>query len=77
VSIRVLFQEAAFGPEVTQMMGEAFDLACQSLHDSGQPKTVQEVLAQRIIDFARRGIRDPRKLCEEALRSLGLPTSRD
>lgn len=67
-----LFREAAFGPEATRVMGEAFEMARRSLHDTGQPEIVQEVLAKRIIDLARKGERDPQKLCEGALRALGL-----
>ena len=66
------FQEAAFGPEVTAILGDAFDRAHRSLHDSGQPEIVNEVIAKRIIDLARRGERDPKILCEEALAALGL-----
>jgi hypothetical protein len=31
------FQGAAFDDDATQVMGKAFDRACQSLHDNGQP----------------------------------------
>jgi hypothetical protein len=67
-----LFQEAAFEPAVTAILSEAFERARRSLHDSGQPEIVHEVLAKRIIEIARAGERDPRKLCEEALAAFGL-----
>jgi len=35
-------------------MGEAFDAACEELHDKGQPIIVYEVIAKRIIDAAKR-----------------------
>ena len=72
MSVVGLFHAAAFGPEVTRLMSEAFDCASRSLHDTGQPDLIKEVLAQRIIDAARRGIRDPRALCMEATKSLGM-----
>jgi hypothetical protein len=72
VSVVQLFQEAAFGPELTRIMGEAFERATRSLHDTGQPDLIKEVMAKRIIDAVRRGIRDPRELCIEATNGLGV-----
>jgi len=34
-------------------MSEAFDAACKELDDTGQPKVVLEVMAERIIAAAR------------------------
>jgi len=36
-------------------MGEAFEAACEELHEVGQLPTVRKVIAQRIIAAARRG----------------------
>ena len=72
MSVVQLFQEAAFGPEMTRVMGDAFERATRSLHDTGQPELIKEVIAKRIIDAVRRGIRDPRELCLEATKSLGV-----
>jgi hypothetical protein len=65
------FPTAAFDPDMTHIMGQAFDRACQGLYDVGQPDIVKEVIASRIIDAARDGERDPGRLCRLALRSLG------
>jgi hypothetical protein len=65
-----LFREAAFGPEMTEVMGEAFERATRSL--PGEQDPIKEVIAKRILDAVRRGIRDPRDLCLEATRGLGL-----
>jgi hypothetical protein len=72
MSVVQLFREAAFSPEITQLMGEAFDRASRSLNDTGQPELIKEVMARRIIDAVRRGVRDPRALCAEAVKSLGV-----
>jgi hypothetical protein len=48
-------------------MGEAFDTALKALDDTGQPRMVREVIAQRIIEAASRGERDPVRLVEAAL----------
>lgn len=62
----------SFGPELTKVMGDAYDLARKELHDRGQPLIVQEIIASRIIALARTGKRDPEQICSEALVSLGL-----
>lgn len=59
-----------FTDDVTRIMGEAFDTACQELH-SAQPLIVQEIMAKRIIAAARIGERDVRRLREIALAALG------
>jgi hypothetical protein len=53
-------------------MGEAFDSACQQLHDRGQPEIVYEVIAKRIIDAAKSGERDPIQLRKIGLAAFGL-----
>ena len=65
------FQCAAFDPDMTHIMGEAFDRACQDLRIGGQPDIVKEVIASRILDAARDGERDPRRLYEQAVNSSG------
>jgi hypothetical protein len=65
------FRTAAFDPDMTHIMGQAFDRACRDLYDVGQPDIVKEVIASRIIDAARDGERDPGRLCRLALSSLG------
>jgi lipopolysaccharide/colanic/teichoic acid biosynthesis glycosyltransferase len=63
---------AVFDPTATQVMGQAFDSACRSLHDIGQlDNAVKEVIAKRIVELVRDGERDPDKLCEHALQTLG------
>jgi hypothetical protein len=56
-----------FDDLTTNVLGEAYDAACKALHDTGQPAIVYEVIAQRILDAAGLGERDPTKL-----RKIGL-----
>jgi hypothetical protein len=65
------FRNATFNTDATRVMGEAFDRACHSLHDVGQPDLVREIIAKRIIEVARNGERDPDELCARALQALG------
>jgi hypothetical protein len=66
-----IFRDVAFDDDATQVMGKAFDRACQSLHDYGQPDLVRQIIANRIIEVARKGERDPDELCARALLALG------
>ena len=66
------FKDGAFDSDTTSAMGEAFERACKSLHDMGQPDIVKEIIAKRIVEIAKTGERDPVQLCERALAALGL-----
>jgi len=59
------FERAVFAPDVTKLMGEAFDLAKAALaHEP--PLVVQECMANRIIEAARNGERDVKHLRDAA-----------
>ena len=55
-----------------EVMNSAYGKACRMLHDKGQPVLVQEVIAQRIVEIAKAGERDPNKICDRVLADLGL-----
>ena len=65
-----LFQDVAFDPETVAVLCDAYARARKSLHDSGQPQIVNEVIATGIIALAKQGERDPDKLAEGALKAL-------
>jgi hypothetical protein len=65
-------QDISFDPETTQAMGQAFDQACKSLRNFGLEATVREIIAKRIVEAAENGERDPVRLHEQALKSLGI-----
>jgi hypothetical protein len=75
-SIIPLFKDSAFDAEATQALGNAYDIACRSLHSKGQPPVIQDQLAKKIIEAAQRGERDPDRLATIALGTLG-PFHRD
>jgi hypothetical protein len=66
-----LFHQAFSDPETVKTLSEAYEKACKSLHDTGQPQIVNEIIAQRIIALALKGERDPDRLCAGALIALG------
>jgi hypothetical protein len=69
-SILPFLPRGVFDEEATRLMAEAFDSACRELHDTGQPRVVQEVIAKRIIEAARKGERDPTRLRQIGLVAL-------
>ena len=66
-----LFHQAFSDPETVETLSEAYEKARKSLHDTGQPQIVNEIIAQRIIALALKGERDPNRLCAGALIALG------
>ena len=71
-TITQLFRDTAFDPDTIEALCEAFEKARKSLHDTGQPYIVNEIIAKRIIALAEQGERDPDRLCEESLVALGI-----
>jgi hypothetical protein len=61
---------ASFDDAATFAMGEAFDRACKSLRNIGS--AVREITANRIIELAKNGERDPARLYEQALKTFGI-----
>jgi hypothetical protein len=69
MAIAPTFQDAAFGPEVTQAMAAAFDKACQSVKGHPQEIPLRDAIARAIIELARQGEHDPVRLSELALKA--------
>jgi hypothetical protein len=62
---------APFDESATEAMGQAFDAACAELQESTLSKPVYEKIAERIIEAAKRGERDPQRLCRIAVAAIG------
>jgi hypothetical protein len=72
VPIRAILEnDHAFGPEDVANLTAAFEAALTRLGliDRGDPLTT--VVAKAIIQLAKEGERDPKKLCDGALNILG------
>ena len=74
VTVLSLLQNSAFGPDATQAMDAAFEKACETLRNGGQPDIAKEVIAKRIIELTQEGERDPDRLCERTLAAIGVNT---
>ena len=55
---------AAFDPEATRVLGQAFDMACALLGRTPQPTAVREAIAKCIIEAATRQVSAIRFVCE-------------
>ena len=65
----------SFNPDLVRIMGDAYDMACKSLHDKGQPSIVREVIAKHVIDIAGTGELGAAAICERVLATLGAARS--
>lgn len=59
-----------FDPEVTRVMGVAFEMACVALGLAERGGLANEVVARRIIELAKTGERNADLLCERALTEI-------
>jgi hypothetical protein len=69
--------EAAFDPETIEVLASAFDNAWGRLQKSGSrfvrpgySRAVREVIAKRVIEMAQLGMKDQRKLTDDAVQFL-------
>jgi hypothetical protein len=69
--IPFLKDQYVFEPETTHAMSVAFDQVCGALGLSAGADRERESVAVRIVEWARRGVRDPARLCEQVLRDAG------
>ena len=72
MTILHIFEGASFDSDATKAMGSAFDVACKALHKLGADEALQETIAKRIVDAAKKGERDPARLYEQALLAMGI-----
>jgi hypothetical protein len=75
MAMRRLLANAVFEPEEIAVLTAAYDDCVRRLQLNERDDPLNEVLAKRILEAARRGDRDHRALCEEAIRALGGPGS--
>jgi len=67
-----LRDRSVFEPEVTSAMSVAFNEVCRVLNLPEDAACEREAVAIRIIELARRGERDPDRLCKQVLRDAGV-----
>ena len=68
------FRDLSFDRQAVTAVNKAYDLACQTLQNIGQPELDREIIAAKILQAAESGERDANKLCQRAIHGL---TARD
>jgi hypothetical protein len=63
--------QSVFDPEALRAMSAALDQACHALSLPETAARERETVAVRIVELARRGERDPERLCERVLHDAG------
>jgi len=53
--LKFIRRDDAFDPEAVAVLAKAYDMALAALYHDGQPFTVREVMAKRIIKAAKKG----------------------
>ena len=73
MTIRRLIQNLTFSQDDIERLAASYEEALRALHISDRDDPVNEVIARRIIEGAREGMRDPNALCQMAIKDLMVP----
>jgi hypothetical protein len=68
----VQLSDRCFDEEMTALIGQTFDRICAELPENQSIAVSREAVAKRVIHIVGRGERNPEKICNETLISLGL-----
>ena len=71
--IHRLIQNLSFNQDDIERLAEAYEEALRALHISDRDDPINQIIAQRIIEGARTGVRDPGDLCKMAIKDLMVP----
>lgn len=71
MAIYRLLREASFGPDEIERMTAAYEAALKLLRLADRTDPITELIAQKIVETARTGERDPERICTLALMGLG------
>jgi hypothetical protein len=62
----------AFYPEEVELMGDVFEDILGSLHLPNRDDDIARLVASRVIELAKSGERDPKRMRSETLARLGM-----
>ena len=68
--ITTFLNGARFDPETKRVLGVAFEMVCIAVRTEGSDDFVKQAIANKIINLARAGERNPDLLCEQALKDI-------
>jgi hypothetical protein len=72
-TIHHLFGTLALDPEEIEKLSIAYEGAITALQLSDRSERITTIIAERIIEAAKRGERDPAQLCAMAIKDLRVP----
>ena len=70
MAIYRMLDGAAFDPELVQAMTAAYEETLRKLRLANRTDPITEIIASKIIEWAKGGERDPYRLCEAALQDI-------
>jgi hypothetical protein len=70
MAVHHLFKNKPFGPEAIATMTSAYADVCRTLGVRDRDDAQANAVAKKIIEFAQRGERDPKRLREHVLQAL-------
>jgi hypothetical protein len=73
VAIYQLFRTLSLDPEEIEKLTTAYEDALQALQLTNRTDRITTIIAERIIEAAKTGERDPAKLCAMAIKDLRVP----
>jgi hypothetical protein len=73
MAIYQLLQTLALGPEDIAKLTSAYEDALRTLQLSDRTDPIATIIAQRIIEAAKSGVRDRSELCSLAIKDLRVP----
>jgi hypothetical protein len=71
--LTLLNGHGAFNPEDAKVLASAFDTVCRALDVPATANRDRAVVAERVIELARSGERDVKRICERILKEAGMP----
>jgi len=79
MSINRLLAKSVYAPDEVNAMAKAFEVTCAALGLSHRDEPIGQLVASKVIECARTGERDPKRLCNLVLsdtRKLCFPESK-
>lgn len=72
-TIYQFFRHLSLNPEEVEKLATAYEGALDALQLSNRTDRIAKIIAERIIEAAKTGERDPTRLCEAAIKDLRVP----
>jgi hypothetical protein len=75
MTVHSIFADRAFEPETLKNMSQAYEAVCEALElKLGKDDMLTQAVAERIVEFAQRGVRDTASLTAMTLQAFNAKT---